>query len=143
MNIAQLNLIAAVGRSGHIGNAGERPMFQDREQAETFSVRFQQLCMGGTVILGGRTYRQLCEVGWRRDAAPFSTFIWDREAQRVMDPEDAVRELVDMGDPVFIGGGRYTFECFMPWVEQMFITRVALTPGPEPLYMPELFGRTQ
>lgn len=143
MNIAQLNLVAVVGRQGFIGNVGERPRFDTEEEAMEFRARFVQLVYGGTVIVGGRTYANLLKHGFQRSTAPFRVFVWDREAQGIMRPEDAVEALVEGGDPVFLAGGRYTFECFMPWVEQMFITRAALTVGSEPLYMPELFGKTQ
>lgn len=143
MNIAQLNLVAVIGRQGFIGNAGERPTFQTESEAVEFQGRFVQLCAGGTVIVGGRTYAYLVKHGFRRESAPFQTFVWDRETQRMMQPEDAVAALADDGDPIFLAGGRYTYECFMPWVQQMFITRAALTIGTDPLYMPELFGRTQ
>lgn len=143
MNIAQLNLVAVVGRQGFIGNAGERPCFPDEESAMSFRARFVHLCTGGSVIVGGRTYRQLVKHGFDHKTAPFRVFVWDRVAQDVMQPEDAVSALSEEGDPVFIVGGRYTYECFMPWVEQMFITRAALTVGAEPLYLPELFGRSQ
>lgn len=143
MNKAQLNLVAVVGRQGFIGNSGERPMFEDKETAIYFRARFVELCSGGTVLVGGRTFASLMRHGFDPDKAPFSVAVWDRECQSRNSPEQVVEALSGLGNPLFLAGGRYTFECFMPWVEQMFLTRAMLTIGSDPLYMPELFQRTQ
>ena len=75
--------------------------------------------------------------------APFDVFVWDREAQARSDVDTTVEALYEQGAPVFVVGGRYTFQCFMPWVDRFFITRTALTLDGPPLYMPDLFGTTQ
>jgi dihydrofolate reductase len=143
MNIAQLNLIAVVGRAGLIGNVGEQPMFPTQESAMAFREKFVALVAGGVVILGGRTYQMLLDNGFRPEAMPFRHYVWDRQSQSIHSPGDVVEMLSEQGDPVFVAGGRYTYECFMPWVEQLFITKAALTIGSDPVYMPELFGRLQ
>lgn len=143
MDTPQLNLLAAVGRQGFMGNEGDLPMFRDKEDADKFRQHLLALCEGSNVIVGGRTYKHLLKAGMQPSLVPFGIFLWNRNVQSAVTPDKALDTLRARGRPMFLIGGRYTFECFMPWVEQMFITRADLTAGAEPLYMPELFGRTQ
>lgn len=140
MKIGQLNLIAVVGRQGFIGCQGCDPMFPDRDSAAEFQARLVALCSGGTVLIGGRSYARIVEKGFDPEKINFDLVIWDRCLQSTHSPEEVVEQCNGLGQPTFVVGGRYTFESFMPWVEQFFITRAALTHGPQPLYMPELFG---
>ena len=137
-------MIALVGRGGLIGCEDSLPVVADREMAGEFQQRVLHLCEGGIAIMGGRTFENMQRMtGWHPRDAPFDVFVWDREAQARSGVDATVEALTDQGTPVFVVGGRYTFECFMPWVEQFFITRTALTLDGPPLYMPDLFGTTQ
>lgn len=143
MDSAPITLIAAVGPGGVIGSVGKRPEFPDRESAMDFRYYVSQKIVGSNVIMGGRAYRQMVSAGFQHKDAPFSPHRWDRDAQGMMKPEDMVDALLIEERPIFLLGGAFTFAEFMPWVGSIIIHKAALTVGDDPVYMPELFPRTQ
>lgn len=143
MQVARVNLIAVIGKGGFIGNAGERPVFFRKDQAGHFVEAIRTLCEGGIVVLGGRTYDVLIENGYDPALAGHCHFVFDRVVQESNSIDEIVTRLKDVGRPIFVAGGRHTFECWMPYVEQFFISRADLRIGHDPQYMPEMFGRQQ
>lgn len=143
MQIAQVNLIAVLGRGGFIGNAGERPTFREKDQAYKFMHLIMDLCEGGVIVLGARSYRMLLEGGYDPTIAKHTHFVFDRPVQAQNSIDEIVGSLKSLGMPIFVAGGRHTFECWMPYVEQFFISRANLMIGHDPIYMPDMFGRQQ
>lgn len=143
MNVAKVNLVALAGRGGYIGSSGQLAAPMQSEDARQFQNLVFDMCRGGMVILGGRTHRMMVENGMKPQNMPFEIMVWDRKMQSIHSPDSLLSLMAIQGTPIFILGGRYTFECFAPHVEQMFITRTPLQIGPHPLFMPNLFGITQ
>lgn len=143
MNIAKVNLVAIVGRGGYIGSHGELATPLQKEDAHSFQNLVFDMCRGGQVILGGRTFKLMRDHGLRPKQMPFEIIVWDRKMQSEHDVASLLGMMQIQQTPIFILGGRYTYECFAPFAEQMFITRTPLKVGPHPLFMPNLFGTIQ
>ncbi|ARB05728.1 dihydrofolate reductase [Synechococcus virus S-ESS1] len=139
-DMPQVNLVAMVGAGGSIGPSGGLPCPLRREEAETFQQWFLDLTRHGIIVIGYRTLQIMRETGFVSMGSDYLLVCWNRDG--LYDPDQFLEELKRAGKPIFICGGRKTYETFMPHVQQFFIRRVALS-APHDHFMPALFGRMQ
>lgn len=120
-----VNLIAAVGKSGQIG-LGERLPWNDPEDLRWF----RNTTMGGFVIMGGTTIKHVPDmegrilIGWGRD----------------MEPRRLLKTLSEWQPDrtIWIAGGAHTYRAFMPYVRRSFITHIDYD-GEADVFMPGLW----
>lgn len=133
--MADIRLIAAVGRSGQLGLGNAMP-WQDPKDVKWFADQTR----GGIVIMGARTMSPL--------AGPFAnyprgrTFItWSGKtppAQVIADMKAIIRIEQTPQRIIWIAGGAHTYEAFMPFVQRAVITRIDYD-GPADAWMPPLW----
>lgn len=115
-----ITLILAYGPDGVLGNHGALPWPSHREDMR----RFRQATMGGTVIMGRKTYESLGgrTLKWRQNV------VLTRKADSVKSPDVAVAKdmqtAITMAGklPIFVIGGAAVYGTAMP-----FATRILLT----------------
>lgn len=100
-----INLIAAVGLQGQIGLNGSLP-WKNSEDLKWF----KSLTMGGIVVVGFNTYKNLPPLPGR------TVVTMDRlKPQEVMD---------SCGKDLWIAGGAKTYAQWMPYIERFYISRI-------------------
>jgi dihydrofolate reductase len=108
-----VRLIAAIGVRGQLGLDGVLPWGSDIGDLPWF----RKQTMGGVVILGSRTYR---EVGPLQGRIPF---IFKRD----LGPTNVIARCVDLwpGRTIWIAGGAKTYAAFAALCTRFVITRIA------------------
>lgn len=114
-----VNLIAAVGKSGQIGLNGHLPWDKNKEDLKWF----QQLTMGGLLIVGYNTYQNLPPLPGRALYC----------MERLDTPEDLMRRFNKQN--IWIAGGAKTYEIWIPYVERFYISRIDYD-GPADTFFP-------
>lgn len=139
-DIPQINLVACVGVGGSIGPSDNLPLIESKEEAADFEEWFLELTRGGIIVLGHNSFVMLRDRGFTGLHPDWTMVVWSRDG--VYDPGEFLSALQERGKPIFICGGKKTYQTFMPYVTQFFIRRVSLLP-PYENFMPPLFRRLQ
>ena len=118
---SDVTMILAYGPDGVLGNHGALPWPSHKEDMR----RFRQATMGGTVIMGRKTYDSLGgPLKWRQNV------VLTRRPDTVKTPEVAVAK--DMpsaialagNTPVFIIGGAAVYGAAMPFANRILLTEM-------------------
>lgn len=117
----EITLILAYGPDGVLGSHGELPWPHHREDMR----RFRKATMGGTLIMGRKTYDSLgSPLKWRQNVVlshkPKSIDTKNVNIVVVKDMKSAIAQAENT--PVFVIGGAAIFAAAMP-----FATRILLT----------------
>lgn len=120
-----VRLIAAVGRSGQLGLGGKLPWHDPLDLKG-----FREATMGGVVLMGARTYDSVGRLPGRETAR------WSGKTP----PYAVLTQLhYRFGKTIWIGGGAWTYQSFMPYVRTAIITRIDYD-GEADTFMPTLWG---
>lgn len=128
-----VRLIAAIGRRGQIGLAGDMPW--GRGFPEDLR-RFRELTAGGIVLVGWRTWPTV----ERLQGTHGRRFIVDDVK---LAPAEMLAQLQEPGvpgrkhRPIWIAGGAKTYVRYAPFVEEVVIRRVPWD-GPADTYLPDV-----
>lgn len=122
-----VNLIAAVGRSGQLGLYGRLP-WHDPEDLRWF----RSNTIGGVIIVGYRTAQMLPTLPGR------TTLVWERREA----PERFLARIRETERTIWVAGGEKTYAAFMPFVRRAYITRIDYD-GPADTFMPELWNSSR
>lgn len=139
-DIPQISLVACVGVGGSIGPSDGLPLIESKEEAEDFEAWFLELTRGGIIVLGHNSAEMLMSRGFTGLSPDWTIIRWSKNG--LYEPEKFLEVLQKSGKPIFICGGKKTYQTFMPYVTQFFIRRVSLLP-PYENFMPPLFRRLQ
>lgn len=137
--MCQVNLIAVVAAGGNIGPNDGPLAFYDPTEAQEWSEWFAEITRGGVVVVGSNTRDMMFRQGWQDPQDDTVYLCWSRSLG--ITPEEYIENLKDEGRPIFIAGGRKTYEIFLPFVDMMFIKRTQAASERHHL-MPDLFGTT-
>jgi len=118
-----INLIAAVGKSGQIGNNGRLP-WRDSEDLKWF----REMTMGGVVVVGHRTHRTLPDLDGRK-------VIIDR---RNVEVPDMIALLKEFDRPIWIAGGAATYARWLPFITRSYVSHINFD-GRADTFMPALW----
>lgn len=132
----QVTMIAVFGARGNIGPGTGPIVFRDREIGEMWAEWFGTLVEGGNVVVGSNTYHMMRAMGWSGRSEGLNIVPWTRKLG--LTPDEFLSDLKRQGKPIFIAGGRKTFELFMPYVEQFFLRRAEIA-SPHYHTLPPLF----
>lgn len=135
---SRVNMIAIVGASGNIGPSVGPTQFASKEDAHEWSQWFLDMTRGGIIVVGRTTYEMMEGMGWNGPDMNHAFAIWSRGLGET--PDEFMDSLKGEGVPIFIAGGKTTFEVFMPYVDMFFIRRTHLL-NPHGHTMPDLFGK--
>lgn len=139
-------MVAAVGIGGAIGPFDTMPRLIDEDERNFFQKWMLDLTRGGVIVIGGRTLTLMEQDGFAGLTPEHQIILWTRQTAQhnggPVEPGDFLEALKELGKPIFICGGKTTFQTFMPYVKQFFVRRVEMC-GPHENFMPPLFGRTQ
>ncbi|WP_035713502.1 dihydrofolate reductase [Azorhizobium doebereinerae] len=127
MSIADIRLIAAVGRRGQLGLDDELPWRDPVDLA--FFRNNTTFC---TVIVGRRTAEAVGTLPKRHVA------IWDGKEEPAAFLAGIKQPHWAKGSPIWIAGGARTYRAFMPLVRTCVITRIDYD-GPADTWMPPLW----
>lgn len=137
--MSQVNLIAVVAAGGNIGPENGPLAFLDPEEAQDWSEWFLEVTEGGIVVVGTNTLHMMSRQGWWGPQKGTLYTCWSRSLK--VTPEQFIDKLKEECRPIFIAGGRKTYELFMPFVDMMFIKRTQAA-SHRHHKMPDLFGPT-
>ncbi len=121
MNSPKINIIASVGKNGEIGKRGKL-IWRISEDLK----RFKRLTMGGTLIMGRKTFESIGRplpgrinvvISRRKNFYPEG--VWIKHS-----PEEALNLARCLGKPVFVIGGASVYKAFMDIADEMQITEV-------------------
>jgi dihydrofolate reductase len=138
-NMPQVNLIAAVDHHGGIGRKGELPIFSNPDEARFWEQFVSGLTEDSVVITGKRTMDLMVENGFSEPPWNAMVMVWHRPPGISFTPEAFMTAAQGQRKPIFIIGGHETYHTFMPFVQQLFIRRVAFR-KPSNLFLPDLLG---
>lgn len=131
-----INMIAAVGQRGELGFQGRIPWRDDDGMAAITDADlgwFAKQTAGGVLVVGGRTWSEMLTMGFRPG---------DRDVKR-WDGRMPVRPFLDevkrmhRDQEIWICGGGYTYESFMPYVQRFHISLIPWT-GQADTYLPPI-----
>ncbi len=121
----KISLIVAISENGIIGKHGGGIPWKLKWDAE----HFRSFTAGKWMLLGRKTYLEM--EGWFTSQTPVvltsqSDFpIFQKEHHRAVDIQEAIQLASDAGaDELVISGGAQVYETALPFVDEMFITRV-------------------
>jgi dihydrofolate reductase len=116
-----VTMILAYGPDGVLGNHGALPWPSHKEDMR----RFRQATMGGTVIMGRKTYESLgTPLKWRQNV------VLTRKPDALRNPEVAVAKDLPAAialagnTPVFIIGGAAVYAAAMPFTNRILLTEM-------------------
>jgi len=126
-----VNIIAAVGKNGQLGLDGGMPWYDANDLAF-----FRERTMGCPVIMGSVTMKALAS----RRFAGRAIHVWRRDVE----PAALLQSICISfpGKPIWIAGGRRTYEAFMPYARRAFVTLTDYT-GNADTIMPPLWQRPE
>lgn len=130
-----INLIAAVGENGEIGFEGRIPWLNDPRIANVTKADlawFAKQTENGFLIVGGRTYREMLDMGFRPGTREVA--VYDGET----DPRTLIEGIeTHYSREIWICGGAYTYRKFMPYVQRFYVSRIPWT-GKADAFLPPL-----
>jgi dihydrofolate reductase len=133
-----INLIALTGPLGEIGSTVHgQPRFGGFQEAANW---FLNTVESGVVVVGRRTVDIMAESGVDLSSLPYSMAVFTREngTNTVQEYLQVLRE--EVGDlPLFIAGGKQTYEAFLPFCSNFFIRKTSIT-GTNDIFLPPLFS---
>lgn len=116
-----VTMVAAVARNGVIGNAGDIPWDLPADQQ-----RFKALTMGGTLVMGRRTFDSIGRpLPGRRSVVLTRDPGWHRDGVSVVHD---IADALDRPGGVFVIGGGDVYRLAMPYATRLEITEVDLEP---------------
>lgn len=120
MKRPRVTLVAAMDRHHVIGRKGELPWHLPDDLK-----RFKELTLGHTVLMGRKTWESI-----GRPLPKRRNLVLTRDpdfsapgAEKVREPEEALRLAADAGALFVIGGGE-VYERFLPLADELFLTEV-------------------
>ena len=115
-----LAAIIATSTTGIIGNAGSLPW-----QLRSDLRRFKKLTMGGTLIMGRKTYESIgvpllgrCVIVVSRGNPALINAGFARS------PDEAVDLAMKIGNPIFVAGGAEIYKALLPRCDRLLWTQV-------------------
>lgn len=133
-----VNLIALTGPHGEIGNSdGSRPQFEGIRDSMNW---FLGAVHGGVVVVGRKTVDQMAEDGVDLNRLPYHMVVFTRKNAPPTVP-DYIR-MIDQNfpdRPIFIAGGRQTYDAFLPFCTNFFIRKTSIV-GTNDLFLPPLYA---
>ncbi|MDD4931540.1 MAG: dihydrofolate reductase [Candidatus Colwellbacteria bacterium] len=123
-------IVAAIAENGVIGRNGDMPW-----NLRTDLARFFRMTKGGTVIMGGKTFKSIYIRNGRalpkRKNIVITRHPEDQEFQfgvtTVGSPEEAIA--ISENDEVFIGGGAEIYASFIGIADELRLTEVDISPN--------------
>jgi dihydrofolate reductase len=132
-----INLIAAIGKQGQIGQDGDLPWADAPDLAF-----FREMTMGGIVVFGQRTFDALAESQPNKGKVILPGRIV-KNYGRHNNPANylAMTSLMHPGWPIWIAGGAATYRAFAPYINGLKLISVIDYAGPADTFFPfDAFG---
>lgn len=135
--MTEINLVALTGPLGEIGNKdGSRPRFDPNHGSGDW---FLDIVSRGVVVVGRKTVDQMILDGADLTRLPYTLAIFTRKKG-----PPTVEKFIEMlsgafpNQPLFIAGGRQTYDAFLPFCTNFFIRKTSIA-GSNDLFLPPLF----
>jgi dihydrofolate reductase len=116
-----LTMVVASTPTGVIGNDGSMPW-----RLGTDLVRFKKMTMGGTLVMGRKTFDSIGRpLPGRQTIVLTRQSDWSHPGVHVVQsPQQAVEKIKQIGTAGFIVGGAEIYRLFLPSVDQIWLTVV-------------------
>jgi dihydrofolate reductase len=116
-----LTMVVASTPAGVIGSDGAMPW-----RLGTDLVRFKKMTMGGTLVMGRKTFDSIGRpLPGRHTIVLTRQRDWSHPGVRVVQsPQQALREIEQIGAAGYIVGGAEIYRLFLPSVDQIWLTVV-------------------
>jgi dihydrofolate reductase len=117
----QLALIVATDQNNGIGRNGNQPFFISNDLK-----RFKALTTGQTIVMGRKTFEALPKgaLPKRRNLVLTHNCGFSAPGTEVLHRVEALEEMVDEDEKVFVIGGGELYKLFLPRAEIVYLTRV-------------------